>query len=325
MKQYFEYLKYIGVILPENTEQIKIKLRNKQKEKNLKKDKNIFIQNLMGEYLSSLNNESIIKLGTSIYNQYIKNRKVTLCKHLIKIFNIFQNLFYRHAQHCLNIWRNKICLINNSNTAIKISNSQSSDKLTKLSQYYNSIDYNKYSAYSNYSNTLRKTQNCFFERMKKYSKKKEKNKQLQESLKEEEINLFCTFSPDLTLTKKNNSFKKPISFNKKHIIKYYISEEKPKRKVNKEAMIKLYNDYHQNTLRKEKLKESIDKENGLTFSPRVNKDSKYNKNIRDNFYERNNKLIIDKKNFVEGFNLVRDLQMKGIDVNMISIDLSKIK
>ena len=214
--------------------------------------------------------------------------------------------------------------MNNSNSTIKISKSQSSDKLSKINQYYNNINQDKYSSYSNY-HTLRKSQNCFFERMNKYNIKKEKNKQLQESLKEEEINLFCTFSPDLTLTKKNNNSKKPIPFNKKHIIKEYISEEKPKRKVNNEAMIKLYNDYHQSTLRKEKLKESIDKENGLTFSPRVNKDSKYNKNIRDNFYERNNKLIIDKKNFIEGFNLVRDLQLKGIDVNMISIDVSKIK
>ena len=43
--------------------------------------------------------------------------------------------------------------------------------------------------------------------MNKYNKQKENNKKLHESLKEDEINLFCTFSPDLTLTKKNN-FKK---------------------------------------------------------------------------------------------------------------------
>ena len=323
MKQYFDYLIYIGVILPENTEQLKLKLKNIKKSN--KNDNNIFIKNLIGEYLSSLNKESLNKLGLNIYEQYFKNRKVTLCKHLIKIFNIFQNLFYRHAKYCFNFWKNKNCLIKNNNTANRISRSQSSDKLSKLSQYYDNIDFNRFSAYSNYLNAYKKSQKDFFERMNKYNKQKENNKKLHESLKEDEINLFCTFSPDLTLTKKNNNSKKPIPFNKNHIIKEYISEEKPKRKVNNEAMIKLYNDYHQSTLRKEKLKESIDKENGLTFSPRVNKDSKYNKNIRDNFYERNNKLIIDKKNFIEGFNLVRDLQLKGIDVNMISIDVSKIK
>ena len=160
--------------------------------------------------------------------------------------------------------------------------------------------------------------------MNKYNTKKEMNKKLQQSLKEEEINLFCTFNPDLTLTRKNN-FKRRTLINKKPIYKDNIVEEKPKRKVDNEKMLKLYNDHQQNTLRKQKLKENIDKENGITFSPRLNNDSKYNKNIRDNFYERNNKLIIDKQNFVEGFNLVRDLQMKGIDVDMISIDVSKVK
>ena len=319
MKQYFDYLIYIGVILPENTEQMKLKLKNIKKSN--KNDNNIFIKNLIGEYLSSLNKESLNKLGLNIYEQYFKNRKVTLCKHLIKIFNIFQNLFYRHAKYCFNFWKNKHRFINSNNTSNKISRSQSNDRFSQLSQYYDNIHLNRYVAYHNYSNILQKD---FFERMNKYNTKKEMNKKLQQSLKEEEINLFCTFNPDLTLTRKNN-FKRRTLTNKKPIYKDNIVEEKPKRKVDNEKMLKLYNDHQQNTLRKQKLKENIDKENGITFSPRLNNDSKYNKNIRDNFYERNNKLIIDKKNFVEGFNLVRDLQMKGIDVDMISIDVSKVK
>lgn len=324
MKQYFDYLIYIGVILPENTEQIKLKLKNNKIINSVKNDNNIFIKNLIGEYLSSLNKESLNKLGINIYEHYMKNRKVTLCKHLIKIFNIFQNLFYRHAKYCLNFWKNKNCLINNNKTTNQISRSQSSDKLSKLSQYYENIDFNRFSVYSNYSNAFKKSQKDFFERMNKYNKQKENNKKLQESLKEEEINLFCTFSPDLTLTKKNNFKKRPLT-NKRNNLKGNFEQEKPKQKVNNEKMLKLYNDYQINTLRKQKLKESIDKENGIAFSPRLNKNSKYNKNIRDNFYERNNNLIIDKKNFVDGFNLVRDLQMKGIDVNLISIDVSKFK
>ena len=321
MKQYFDYLIYIGVILPENKEQMKMKLKDNKKIKTSKKDNNINIQNLIGEYLLSLNKESLTKLGINIYEQYIKNRKVTICKHLIKIFNIFQNLFYRHAKYCFNIWNNKHRLINSNNTSNKISRSQSNDRFSQLSQYYDNIHLNRYVAYHNYSNILQKD---FFERMNKYNTKKEMNKKLQQSLKEEEMNLFCTFNPDLTLTRKNN-FKRRTLINKKPIYKDNIVEEKPKRKVDNEKMLKLYNDHQQNTLRKQKLKENIDKENGITFSPRLNNDSKYNKNIRDNFYERNNKLIIDKQNFVEGFNLVRDLQMKGIDVDMISIDVSKVK
>ena len=63
---------------------------------------------------------------------------------------------------------------------------------------------------------------------------------------------------------------------------------------------------------KAKLTKNIDKENGITFSPKINHNSPYNKRIKDNFYERNKKLLKDKKIFVNGFNLLRDLQMKGV-------------
>ena len=169
MKQYFDYLIYIGVILPENTEQIKLNIKNNKKVKSDKNDDNIFIKNLIGEYFSSLNKESLNKLGINIYEHYIKNRKVTLCKHLIKIFNIFQNLFYRHAKYCFNFWKNKNFLINNNNTTNKISRSQSSDKLSKISQYYDNINFNRFSVYSNYSKYIKKSQKDFFERMNKYN------------------------------------------------------------------------------------------------------------------------------------------------------------
>ena len=90
-------------------------------------------------------------------------------------------------------------------------------------------------------------------------------------------------------------------------------------------MIKLYNDYQNKRIKAQKLKENIDKENGITFSPKLNNNSKYNKKIKNNFYERNKKSINDKKYFVDGFNLLRDLQMKGLDINRISIDISNIK
>ena len=171
MKQYFDYLIYIGVILPENKEEMKMKLKNDKKVKISKKDNNVNIQNLIGEYLLSLNKESLTKLGNNIYEQYIKNRKVTICKHLIKIFNIFQNLFYRHAKYCFNIWNNKHRLINSNNTSNKISRSQSNDRFSQLSQYYDNIHLNRYVAYNNYSNILQKD---FFERMNKYNKLQKK-------------------------------------------------------------------------------------------------------------------------------------------------------
>ena len=160
--------------------------------------------------------------------------------------------------------------------------------------------------------------------MDKYNTKKENNKKFQELLKEEEINFICTFSPDLSLTKNRNSYNKNIFRNKNYNSIEKIDEEKPIKKVDNNRMTKLYNDYQQQNIKKEKLKDIIDKENGYTFSPKLNKESKYNKKIKDNLYERNKKLLTSRKNFVEGFNLLRDLQMKGLDVNKISIDLSKV-
>jgi hypothetical protein len=122
---------------------------------------------------------------------------------------------------------------------------------------------------------------------------------------------------------KEKKFSKKFTPSKKSIEN--IEEEKPKRKVDNQRMMKLYNDYQQTIIKKQKLSENIDKENGITFSPKLNKESKYNKNIRDNFMQRNQKLLTDKKNFVDGFNLLRDLQMKGVDINTISIDISKNK
>ena len=318
IKQYFEYLLYIGVILPENKEQMKIKIQNFIKEKSEKKGKNL-IENLIGDYFTSLDKESLNKLGLNIYEQYNKNRLLTISKHLKKVFNILQNIFFRKIKYCFNILKNKndfelISDINNISN--KYSRSQSSGK---LNEYNINIGNSKN---SNYNNNLEESNKKFFERMNSFNTKKENNKKYQQSLKEEEYNFICTFSPDLSLTKKRNSQKK-FTPSKKSIEN--IEEEKPKRKVDNQRMMKLYNDYQQTIIKKQKLSENIDKENGITFSPKLNKESKYNKNIRDNFMQRNQKLLTDKKNFVDGFNLLRDLQMKGVDINTISIDISKNK
>lgn len=317
-KEYFNYLLYIGVILPEDEAQIKEIIQNETKEKFINNDKNKFIQNLMGDYLASLNKESLIKLGINIYNQYHKNKLITIGKHLTKMTKILQKKIFHETKYYLNKLKKQFTNKENKNNIDKISRSQSSDK---LNQYYNNINFNKYTIYNNYYPKLQKE---FLERMDKYNTKKENNKKFQELLKEEEINFICTFSPDLSLTKNRNSYNKNIFRNKNYNSIEKIDEEKPIKKVDNNRMTKLYNDYQQQNIKKEKLKDIIDKENGYTFSPKLNKESKYNKKIKDNLYERNKKLLTSRKNFVEGFNLLRDLQMKGLDVNKISIDLSKV-
>ena len=314
--EYFDYLLYIGVILSENIEQIKGIIQNSKNDK--KEEENLFLQNLMGDYLSSLDKDSLIKLGVNIYNQYSKNKSTAIGKHLSKMCNALQNLLLKKAKYCFNLWKNRFNSESKKNIS-KLSRSQSSDKFNK---YYNNISINKYISYNNFNP---KSQGNFLERMNKYNTKKENNKKFQQCLKEEEINFVCTFSPDLSLTKKNTTnFNKRFNKNKKLNSAENIKEEKPKRKVDNDRMMKLYNDFQQQKLKNEKLQENIDKENGITFSPKLNKDTKYDKKITDNFLERNKKTITNRKNFVEGFNLIRDLKMKGLDVNQIYIDFSKM-
>ena len=314
--EYFDYLLYIGVILSENIEQIKGIIQNSKNDK--KEEENLFLQNLMGDYLSSLDKDSLIKLGVNIYNQYSKNKSTAIGKHLTKMCNALQNLLLKKAKYCFNLWKNRFHSESKKNIS-KLSRSQSSDKFNK---YYNNISINKYISYNNFNP---KSQGNFLERMNKYNTKKENNKKFQQCLKEEEINFVCTFSPDLSLTKKNTTnFNKRFNKNKKLNSAENIKEEKPKRKVDNDRMMKLYNDFQQQKLKNEKLQENIDKENGITFSPKLNKDTKYDKKITDNFLERNQKTITNRKNFVEGFNLIRDLKMKGLDVNQIYIDFSKM-
>ena len=314
--EYFDYLLYIGVILSENIEQIKGIIQNSKNDK--KEEENLFLQNLMGDYLSSLDKDSLIKLGVNIYNQYSKNKSTAIGKHLTKMCNAIQNLLLKKAKYCFNLLKNRFNSESKKNIS-KLSRSQSSDKFNK---YYNNISINKYISYNNFNP---KSQGGFLERMNKYNTKKENNKKFQQCLKEEEINFVCTFSPDLSLTKKNTTnFNKRFNKNKKLNSAENIKEEKPKRKVDNDRMMKLYNDFQQQKLKNEKLQENIDKENGITFSPKLNKDTKYDKKITDNFLERNKKTITNRKNFVEGFNLIRDLKMKGLDVNQIYIDFSKM-
>ena len=46
--------------------------------------------------------------------------------------------------------------------------------------------------------------------------------------------------------------------------------------------------------------------------------SPYNKNVKETFHERNQNIIKKKKDFVKGFIILRELQMKGVDISKFS-------
>ena len=51
--------------------------------------------------------------------------------------------------------------------------------------------------------------------------------------------------------------------------------------------------------KKKKIKEKIEFEEGLTFQPYINKNNIYYNKIKNDFFERNNKLIDSKNKFIE--------------------------
>ena len=64
----------------------------------------------------------------------------------------------------------------------------------------------------------------------------------------------------------------------------------------------LYNQYKAKSGRIEKIKKNMEKEGGITFQPYVYKDNKYYGKINTNVYERGEKLLENKAQFVNLFN-----------------------
>ena len=350
-KEFFDYLLYIGIVSNDNIEILTSIVQNKTKENENNKniDKKTFMESLMGDYLTSLDKDNLIKIGSNIYNNYITNKSLTISKHLLKLFTILENLLYSNIKYFFILWKNihntikdkKNKFIQRSKSTDKlfhVPNNKQKNNLFNLNDLYsintvnknnkNNNNYSNTEYNNNYSNSKHTTNNNtilnqnFLTLLDKFQSKKEYDKKIVRSMNEDDVNINCTFTPNLSLTRKrNNKFRKKNESHKLYSLDHPMKiEEKPKKKVDNARMNKLYNDFQRKNIINEKLKQNIDKENGITFSPKLNVNSQYNKRIKDNFYERNQKLLEDRKDFVYGFNLLRDLQMKGIDINQITKD-----
>ena len=317
-KEFFDYLSYIGILSESNFQILSsiVEKKTKENENNKNIEKNEFLKSLIGEYLASLSKEDLIKLGSHIYDKYISNKTLTMSKHLIRIIAIKENFLYNKLKSYFIFWKN-IAFVEKSAKPKIIQRSKSTDKLYRIP---NSIQ--NYNNNCSNINNNKKNFNYFLSpslctKLEKYNHKKETK-----SINVDDISSNCTFTPNLSLTKKkNNKIRKKNEMNSRIITTGTQDKEdgKPKRKVDNDRMNKLYYDFHRKNLNKEKLQKNIDRENGITFAPKLN--FQYNKRIKDNFYERNQKLLEDKKDFVNGFNLLRDLQMKGIDINQLSDEI----
>ena len=313
-KEFFDYLMYIGIVSNDSFQLLTSldEKKTKEIENNNIIDKNSYMKSIMGEYLTLLSKDELSKLGYNIYDKYISNKFLTIKKHLSKLSLILENKLFQNLKLFYNNFKNK--MFNGKSSRSKFyPRSKSTDKLfytsnnkknNNLSSSNNFSDINLSNNYNYYNNQSLSPN--FYYRQNKFENKKEKDRI--KIMNEEDLGIICTFSPNLSLTKKkNNKFRKKFSPLKPSIIEQpKKTTEKPKKKVDNDRMNKLYSDFQKKNLNNEILKKIIDKENGITFSPKLNANSLYNKRIKETFYERNLKLLKDKKDFVKVFNYLKD-------------------
>ena len=309
-KEFFDYLLYIGIVSDDTLEFLKsiVEKKTKDNENNKFINKNMFIKSLMGDYLTSLNKDDLFKLGANIYEKYISNKSLTISKHLLKLFGIIENKLFIKTKVFFNFWKNKI--INGiSPRQRNFQRSKSTDKFfcnnkkNNNTHNLNNINNNHLNNINYYNNNHLSSEN-FISRLNEYNIRKEKEIKKEKIRKEDDLGNICTFSPNLSLTRK---------INKKY-------NEKTKNKLDFIRLNELHDGYQKKNENIGKLKRNIDKENGFTFSPKLNVKSPYNKNVKETFHERNQKTIKKKKDFVKGFNILRELQMKGVDISKFSAE-----
>ena len=319
-KEFFDYLLYIGIVSNDTLEFLKsiVKKKTNDNKNNTYINKNLFMKSLIGEYLSSLNKDDLNKLGGNIYEKYVSNKTLTISKHLLKLFRIIENKLFYKTKSFFDFWKNSI-FNGRSPRPNYIKRSKSTDKLFNINKKNNNIYnlnniYNNNNSNNNYNHISNEN---FISRLNEYNIKKENEIKKGKIRTEDDLGAICTFSPNLSLTKKiNNKFRRKYDIYKQNSIEQTEKcKEKQKKKVDIIRMNKLYNDYQRKNENYGELKRIIEEENGITFSPKVNVNSPYNKNIKDTFHERNQKLLKSKKDFVKGFNLLRELQMKGVDIS----------
>ena len=74
---------------------------------------------------------------------------------------------------------------------------------------------------------------------------------------------------------------------------------------------RLFNEYNEKKERREELVKKVNLDNGVTFSPIVHLDNEYGRKVKENFMERNKKMLEDKVKFTSEFIARREKEMRG--------------
>ena len=294
-EEFINYLNYIGFI-DENTLPSFITIYNSSSEsdnQNSKEMKKVKIINTMIQYIKSLKDEQISGIMTKIYERYKENKIKMESKKLLNLINIYGNKeikFYfiywnklsQYLKHKeIKIYLSQFSSIKNDNKNNSNSNFINGDYLesmtvnnninNKINFIPNNISMIKLrnsDAYTNICSRPGIPLNNFIERQEKYMKMKKQNLMKNIDNNEEEFQLLYTFKPYLAESTKSYYYGNNYSG-------ISLRDYKKHRNIN------LYsNKIHD--LKMKNLRQTVDKERGLTFKPRINS----YKNIT-NMYKKN--------------------------------------
>ena len=294
-KEFVDYLFYIGIINDENLQLFLQCFQNINKEKNVHNQQNLL--NSLINYFKNLKINDLENLAKNIFNKFIENKNKIVNKFLKNITKIKSNLNLVILKKYFSKWNKKketnfnsiLCNFENKNE--KIINS-------------NNISLNKK------SNSVK-----FLTRLNNYNliSERHKNKMLIQNYNLDEIQ--CTFNPNLNLTKNNYKTIKSRYIAKSNSVnsldnKNYIIINEKKKKLNKKAINKLYNDYKLQKEKKFNLIEKIDLEKGITYKPNLNLNNKYAKKIEGDVILRGQQMIKEKNDFIDSYNYLREMDIK---------------
>lgn len=146
IKNYFDFLFYIGVTSDETSSKIIELLSSKYNNiSNQEKDINNLLASLTCDYFKSLDKKQLELIGKNIYRQYLNNKFLSELKTIKKLLIIRYNFFKRKKKKFFNKWRlstinydqyNYYSFLNKNNSVKSLQTRTNSKKRTISSQHF---------------------------------------------------------------------------------------------------------------------------------------------------------------------------------------------
>ena len=268
IKNYFDFLFYIGVTSDETSDKIFQLISSKYNDiSNQEKDIDNLLASLTCDYLKSLDKKQLELIGKNIYEQYLINKLKSELKTVKKLLIIRHNFFRRKKKKYFNIWR--LLTINSDIYSYSLLNKNPS---------YVSMKTKSSSSKKNIFNSKH-----FLDKLDFYSDKKKENNDKIKLMMESNITNECTFKPVLNSSFKRNNSKKNINRHETNIKKYENDNMKSYKIYNYDDR---YNNYccnsNRNKINENKIKKKI-------FSPKISNNINNNINKRNDYLYKNQK------------------------------------